>query len=456
MVYVTVKQKPSYRQMTLQEYLFGKEPRSCLISRNTANTRTYVTEQISSNLLTNTDIPGLVRTLDAYNTSTEALREKPRETLYNTFYVEKKGKGMPHVFKTMFSVQSKYIKCNSSELCKAIGAKVHEMLSQHPTELDEKITDEVVTYCTELLSDRGFQMTTDTFRQILKESYRRIDAPKEELKCALYQLKTIFEEVFGALHHTSAFAYVKNRSTIDAVRRHQSNESKWFGKFDLSNFFGSTTVDFIMQMFSMIFPFSEIVKYPVGREALENALSLCTLKGVLPQGTPISPTITNVMMIPIDHKLTNELRNFNGQHFIYTRYADDFLISSKYNFRFRDVEKLISDTLAEFNAPFSLNAEKTRYGSSAGSNWNLGVMLNKDNQITVGYKNKRKFQAMLSDYVMDRKSGKQWDKADVQAMEGYRNYYSMVEGDTIDRIIAHISKKFNVEVVQLIKADMRA
>lgn len=285
---------------------------------------------------------------------------------------------------------------------------------------------------------------------------RKIDAPNPELMDALRRLKTIFEEDFKALYHTSAFAYVKHRSTVDAVKRHQANESKWFGKYDLSNFFGSTTIDFVIKMFGMVFPFSEVIKSTVGERELRKAIELAFLDGGLPQGTPISPLITNIMMIPVDYKLANGFRDFNHQRFVYTRYADDFLVSSKYTFSFKEVEGFIVDTLRSFGAPFTIKSEKTRYGSSAGSNWNLGVMLNKDNEITVGYKRKRQFQAMLASYIMDKKNGKDWDKSDVQTMEGYRNYYRMIEGDTIDKMVAHIGEKFGVDVVQLIKDDLRA
>lgn len=284
---------------------------------------------------------------------------------------------------------------------------------------------------------------------------RKIDAPEPELMDALRRLKTIFEENFKALYHTSAFAYVQHRSTIDCIKRHQANESKWFGKYDLSNFFGSTTPEFVLHMFSMVFPFSEIMKDEIGKREFETAISLAFLDGRLPQGTPISPTITNIMMIPVDFKLANGFRDFNGQRFIYTRYADDFQVSSRYTFSFREVERFISDTLHEFGAPFQINSSKTRYGSSAGSNWNLGIMLNKDNEITVGYKVKKQFQAMLSSYIMDKKNGVDWDKTDIQTMDGYRNYYKMVEGDTIDKMVEHIGKKFGVDVVQMIKQDLR-
>lgn len=284
---------------------------------------------------------------------------------------------------------------------------------------------------------------------------RQINAPKPELMDALRRLKTIFEEDFHALYHTSAFAYVKKRSTVDAVKRHQKNESKWFGKLDLHDFFGSTSIEFVMSMFSMIFPFSAVVEVPAGREALQQALDLAFLNGGLPQGTPISPLITNIMMIPFDFKLTRTLREFEKQRYVYTRYADDFIISSKFDFDVRAVEKLVVDTLESFGAPFTINASKTRYGSSAGRNWNLGVMLNKDNEITVGHKNKRRLQSMLHNYVTDKRRGVAWEKSDIQTMQGLISYYRMVEEENIDAIIKHLNEKMNVNVMQLIKEDLR-
>lgn len=285
---------------------------------------------------------------------------------------------------------------------------------------------------------------------------RKIDAPNPELMDALRKLKTIFEEDFGALYHTSAFAYVRKRSTIDAVKKHQYNESKWFGKYDLSNFFGSTTPEFVHKMLSMVFPFSEVMKNPSGKEQLITALSLAFMDGGLPQGTPISPIITNIMMIPVDFTLSRKLRQFEKQKFIYTRYADDFLVSSRYDFDFRKIESLIVDVLKSFDAPFTIKPSKTRYGSSSGSNWNLGVMLNKDNKITIGHKKKRQFEAMLASYTMDKLNGKSWDLNDVQVLEGYRNYYRMIEGETIDKIVEHISNKFKVNIVGMIKEDLRS
>lgn len=283
---------------------------------------------------------------------------------------------------------------------------------------------------------------------------REINAPQPELMNALRELKTIFETKFFALYHTSAFAYVPHRCTIDAVRRHQKNKSNWFLKTDFSNFFGSTTSDFLMHMLSMIFPFSEVMANEHGKAVVKRALDLCFLDGGLPQGTPISPMLTNLMMIPIDHRLANCLRDYKGHGYVYTRYADDILISSRHHFDHSDLVNFINLTLKEFGAPFTIKDQKTRYGSRAGSNWNLGVMLNKDNEITIGSKNKQRFRAMICNYALDRKNGKPWELHDVQVLNGIMNYYMMIEKDYIKAAIDALNSKFDVDIERTMREDL--
>lgn len=378
--YITVKQLPQYRQMTIEELLFGTEPADTCVNDGIGNTRTFVTENYSTvdEYMKFIDPAHLIEVLRNFNNKVDCLRQVPRSSLYHSFSIPKRTGGL-----------------------------------------------------------------------------RRIDAPNEQLMEALRELKTILETEFHALYHTSAFAYVKERSTISAVKRHQMNESKWFAKYDLTNFFGSITLPFTMQILAKIFPFSVILRSRDGKIELEKALELGFLNGGLPQGTPLSPMLTNLIMIPIDHTLANALRDYNGQRFVYTRYADDFQISSRFTFQFREIESLIVRVLHDFNAPFRLKPEKTRYGSANGANWNLGVMLNKDNEITVGHRNKKIFQAMLHNYIHDRANGIFWELNDVQTLEGYRNYYSMVEKDTINRIIEHTDRKFNVNVRRMIAEDLR-
>ena len=386
-VFVTVKASPKYHQMTLDELVYGlrSTPTVCL---NENNTKTYELPTVSEHFLRGISVGTMIRRLEAFNASTDFLREIPRRDLYYSFCIPKKSGGLRH-----------------------------------------------------------------------------IDAPREDLMNALRELKGLLEQGFceqlpGSTfqlrcYHTSAFAYIQHRSTIDAVKRHQLNESKWFGKLDFHNFFGTTTLDFSMSMLSRIFPYSEICRSEHGREELRKAVELGFLDGVLPQGTPLSPTLTNIIMIPVDHRLSNTLRDFDGIHYTYTRYADDMIISSRVSFNIQKIEELVLRVLREFGAPFVLNQEKTRYGSSAGSNWNLGVMLNRDNQITVGYKNKKRFQAMLSSYAMDRRHGIRWSPDDIMNALGLYSYYRMVERETIDRIMLYLNQKFGLDIIKTMKRDLQ-
>lgn len=282
---------------------------------------------------------------------------------------------------------------------------------------------------------------------------RRIDAPLPELKAALTNLKTMLEGPFHALYHTSAFAYVHGRSTVDAVKRHQRNESKWFGKLDLHDFFGSTTLEFVMKQLAMIYPFSEVVKRPDGEMELSSALALGFLNGGLPQGTPLSPTLTNIMMIPVDYELSKALRSkFPEKNFVYTRYADDFHISSRKTFNIREVEGTVLEVLRGFDAPFSPNEKKTRYGSRSGKNWMLGVMLNGDNTITIGHKKKDQFRAALTNFARDYKAGHTWNTGEIMYVLGLHSYYLMVEEEAINGIVAYVNRKVGLDTIKTMKS----
>lgn len=267
-------------------------------------------------------------------------------------------------------------------------------------------------------------------------------------------------------HHTCAFAYVNDRSVYEVAKKHQQFNAWWFASFDFHGFFPSTTLEFVLSQFKLIYPFNLIMSTAAGKKELTTALELCFLNGGLPQGTPISPFITNVMMIPFDHKLARLLNKFdNGKkntnggvitdRLCYTRYADDIDVSCKVIFNYKKVEREIVRLLKEMNAPFTLNETKTKFNSRAGRNWILGVMLNKDNNITVGYRKNKIFKAMLETYVRDRSMGKKWSYGDVQKLRGQISWYMSVEKDTVNYILQRYNQKFGVNILDLIAEDLR-
>ena len=277
---------------------------------------------------------------------------------------------------------------------------------------------------------------------------RPIDAPCDKLQDALRELKNILENQFGLLYHTAAFAYIKNRCITNALYRHQNNESNWFLKTDFSGFFPSTTLDFTMKMLSMLFPLSEVCRIPEGKEELKKALSLGFLNDGLPQGTVLSPSLTNMIMIPIDHRLFNELAHHK---YVYTRYADDIHISAVEKFDPDKMVELIKSVLKEFDAPFEIKKEKTHYGSRKGKNFLLGLILNKENDISIGWRRKRYWKAMTANLIMDYKNHKQINVEEVRKYEGLTSYYMMIEPEYFKKLTRHFNNKFHVNLKMIVK-----
>lgn len=308
---------------------------------------------------------------------------------------------------------------------------------------------------------------------------RPIDAPDKELMDALRELQKLLKSFMLADHHNAAHAYIENRSILSAAKKHQFGHPKtkrqpdgtfksvtyqnnWGVSFDFHGFFPSTTIVFLEAMFSKIYPFNFIMADTNGRTELHKALSLCFLHGGLPQGTPISPWLTNVMMIPFDYCVNKQLNNYKmkdgvSRDFTYTRYADDIDISCYLSFDAQEIqEDVIKNALNRLGAPFTLNESKTHYGNRHSSkNWILGLQWNANNEITVGWRNLKTFKATITAYLNDKKNGVDWSLEDVQRFNGTINYYRQVEKDVIDGIISRYNTKFGADLMALIKADLK-
>lgn len=301
--------------------------------------------------------------------------------------------------------------------------------------------------------------------------WREVNAPCPQLKNALTSFKDWLSSQMMAYHHSAAFAYVQKRSIVDVLKRHQEWDSRWFLKLDIHDFFGSTTFEFVSSVFSRIYPFCLLYESERGRQEMEKALSLCFLNGGLPQGTPVSPMITNIMMIPFDHRVSTALNNFefpdgHKDRFIYTRYSDDMYISCRVDFDHAAIENFITETLKWMNAPLVLNSEKTHYGSRSGKNYMLGLKLNKENNISVGHEQKKELEAMIVSYLLSHGPGKftgeydpaktkEWSLEEKQHLFGLYNYYKMVEKERIEAIVKAIEEKFGYKFEDLIKGELK-
>lgn len=272
---------------------------------------------------------------------------------------------------------------------------------------------------------------------------REINAPKEALMEVLREMQHIFQYNLKVLYHNAAYAYVPSRNIVDALKVHQQNNSRWFLKLDIKDFFPNCSQEFVVKSLKKIYPFAMWTE-----QELNSFIWICFRNDELPQGTPMSPMLTNLIMIPIDYALQNYAYE---NKLAYTRYADDIIISAHNHFDWRKVIDSVNTVFTTLQTPFQIKTEKTRYGSSAGRNWNLGLMLNKDNNITVGYRNKKNYKAMLNNLMTAEASANFWDAPEVQHFQGLTSYYMSVEPNYFKPLIEKYETMYNITLKDIYK-----
>lgn len=229
--------------------------------------------------------------------------------------------------------------------------------------------------------------------------FRTIEAPCDELKTVQQEMVKALEAT-GWLHSNNAHGFVKNRNCKTSVQVHQKNKSRWFLKMDIHDFFGSTTKEMIKEAFNENSRLCEISEYRVN-----SILDICTKNGVLPQGAPTSPIMCNIVMNKYDYYINR----YCAKHgLVYTRYADDILISSRVKWDYKETVEFIKETLN----PYTISENKTRFGSFNGRNWNLGMMYTNDYKITVGHHKKHILKCAVHNFCT---------KEETRSLETYYN-----------------------------------
>lgn len=192
---------------------------------------------------------------------------------------------------------------------------------------------------------------------------RNIEAPDEELKKIQRWIKDNILDKFEVSPHAKGF--VKNKSIYDNAVLHTNK--KLVINLDLKDFFPSITYSDIFKTFKYIGYTTEVSHL---------LTQLCTNgNNVLPQGSPASPNLSNLVCLKLDKRLSKLAQTNN---FTYTRYADDITISGdrKIKFNLNIILKIIEEE------KFNINTKKTRLQYSNQRQEVTGLIVNKKVSIT--------------------------------------------------------------------------
>jgi len=235
---------------------------------------------------------------------------------------------------------------------------------------------------------------------------RKIQAPKVALK--------VIQKWFG-YHLASAlpvedyvFGFVSGRSAVDAAQRHCN--STWVYSVDIKDFFSTTDEDVVKRA---------LLELGYTQKASDLIVPLCCHFDKLAQGSPSSPVLSNLVMKPIDEKLSVLSR----EHGItFTRYADDIVFSGSNAFPEiikQSVKDIFEETCWELSANKEYFADDTK-----GQRLKVhGLLVNGENpRLTKGYRNKiRAFKHLIN-------SGKVKDE-DLRRLTGHVKYSESVDNN---------------------------
>jgi retron-type reverse transcriptase len=213
---------------------------------------------------------------------------------------------------------------------------------------------------------------------------RKISAPMGSLKSILTYLNVIFQAMYEPTE--AAMGFVPGRSIAANAAIHVGRN--YVFNTDLKDFFPSVHQGRIWKMLQLK-PFSlnaELASVIAGLCCMQHPDGLTDkngkIIGVLPQGSPCSPILTNIVCRNLDRKLLGLARRFNLK---YSRYADDITFSSDYNVFQEGSEFMLEFARIVAEQKFEINDKKTRLQKSGQRQEVTGLLVNKKVNIAKEY-----------------------------------------------------------------------
>ncbi|MBK5017169.1 reverse transcriptase domain-containing protein [Pantoea sp. S62] len=194
------------------------------------------------------------------------------------------------------------------------------------------------------------------------------------------------------------FSYRKEVNISDAVRPHC--ESEFIFKTDISKFFPSITSAAVSEKLEKYCDQISSVDAEDVRNNIERIVYLCTLNDRLPVGFASSPSVSNFCFYDYDNVIDSYCRQ---KEYIYSRYADDLIISSQSEINKESMAADLSAILAsDAVLRLSLNYKKTKVITKKYERKILGISILDNGKMTVSKITKKDIEVKLHLLRTDR------------------------------------------------------
>jgi Retron-type reverse transcriptase len=199
---------------------------------------------------------------------------------------------------------------------------------------------------------------------------RIIQSPALILK---YIQRWILDNILNNLHVSKyANGFCKNKSIVTNAIVHTNKDCVI--NIDIKDFFPSIDQESIFRIF-YYYGYSKDISYVLSK--------LCTFEGYLPQGSPASPALSNIVCLKLDKRISSLSKKYKCD---YTRYADDISISG--NKGIKNILNMVTTIINDEG--FDLNDKKTRISYKNQRQEVTGLIVN--NKVTVPKKYKKELE----------------------------------------------------------------
>lgn len=273
---------------------------------------------------------------------------------------------------------------------------------------------------------------------------RLISAPMPLIKSAqLWILKHILYQIPNT---HQAHGFVPERSIVSNAEQHIGKEL--LINLDLKDFFPSISYVRVRGLFESL-GYSGQISTLLALLCTEAEVEQVAIDGKkyfvaigdrkLPQGSPCSPAISNLIAYKLDRRL-HGIANKWG--FTYTRYADDLSFSCDYEHLNFHQQLLWSVQEVVKSEGFTVHPEKIHIMRKSSRQEVTGLIVNK--QIGIDRKELHRFRALLQQIEKNGPAGKTWNGNPnlENSMRGYASFVMMVKPELGKVFMEKIDKIF--------------